>query len=115
MAKKAKKTAKTVFPKPEAEEGAPDRFIPPDRQDQLENEPGDRAQVVQVKDLAADLEVITDDEDEDGEETNQRAAADDDEPEAFEGADDDGEEEDQPRSKRGRNHSDSRKVRAHQS
>lgn len=68
MAKrKAKaKAAPTTFPKEQSEEGAPDRFIPPDRHDQIPNDESDRAQVVLVKSLADNIEVVDDDGDDEG-------------------------------------------------
>lgn len=88
MAKKAKKEGKKIFPKPEGEEGAPDRFIPPDRSDIRARDPDDKEQVLQVKNLAEDLEVVEDDstvntDEEDGGDGE-------DEPLRSEGDDDDG-------------------------
>lgn len=70
-----------TFPKREGEDG-PDRFVPPDRPDQIEPDEADKPQEIQVRDLGADIEVIEDrgsdkrDEDQEG----LRTEDDDDEP-----------------------------------
>lgn len=98
MAKKKSGQAKqraTEFPKPQGVEGEGDRFVPPDRRDQLDADPDDRAQEVVVKDLAANIQILEPDAagrdgDEDGDEPDRRGGDDeDDAPTRSEGDDDD--------------------------
>lgn len=113
--KKAKAAGPKNFPKDQGEDGAPDRFIPPDRADQIPNEDDDRPTVIQVKDLAEDLEIVEGDDDDERPERVEReeraSAADDDAPETFE--DEEGEEEEERGSRRnGSRGGYSRRVRA---
>lgn len=99
-AKKKAAAGPKNFPKEQGEDGAPDRFIPPDRADQIPNEDDDRPTVIQVKDLSEGLEVIEDEEREEREERREGAADDDDAPDSFE--DDEEGEEDDTRGRNGR-------------
>lgn len=92
--KKAKAAGPKNFPKEQGEDGAPDRFVPPDRADQIPNEDDDRPTVVQVRDLAEDLEIVEDEGEEDeGEEREERTAAE--ERDTFEDEDADEEEDEE--------------------
>jgi len=86
-AKRGAKSAPKTFPKDQGVEGEGDRFVPPDRIDQRED-PEDRAQTIQFKDVSADIEVIERRDDDDGRES------------AGDGEEDDDDEADQRQTRR---------------